>query len=235
MTCHSAFLRIRLKRANPKWEGLMTLNGKSWAWMSIAMAILCFTSARQAQADSILAVTVPTVTFTGNSACGPSQNAPCVEAFNAFFEWDNTTESVLPGTATITATGPLGTFSFFQSFFISPSGGPGGGELADAEWANSAGDALTAGMVFPITGFTPGTYPIVGPFQPGDGAAGLGCNPLDHACTSFFIGNSTSEFAPMPIVVSAVNPVPVPEPSSTLLFGTGLAAITGLGWRKLIR
>ena len=216
---------ILLKRPNP-----IMLKGESWVWMSIAMFAFCFTFTPQAKCDSLFAVTVPTVTFTGSSVCGPSQNAPCVEAFSAFFEWDNTTMSVVPGTATITATGPLGNFSFYQSIFT-PSA-PGGGVWAFVYWANPALDMLSAGFDLPSSGLTPGIYPIVGPFQPGNGSAGLGCNVIDACGSYFIIGNSTTFFAPNPIVVTALPAVP--EPSSILLFGTGVVALTGLVRRKFI-
>src|ERR1700741_5001485 len=123
-----------------------------------------FVGVHPANADSIVAVSVPTVTFTGNSVCGASHTALCVEAFNASFEWDNTTEAVVPGTPQIVATGPLGTFSFSNFQFI--ASGPGGGQLLLVAWTDSAGDELTADVDTTSAGLTPGKYPNVGPSQP---------------------------------------------------------------------
>jgi hypothetical protein len=171
-----------------------------------------------ANADSIVAVAVPTVTFTGNSVCGASQNMVCVESFNASFQWDNTTNSVVPGTAQIMPTGPLGSFSFLES--LVNSFGPGGGQLLIAIWTNSAGDELTADINTPLTRLVPGSYPIVGPSQPGDAGAGLGCNevPLDTGCEAYFlIPRSGQEFAPNPMVVTGV-----PEGSTSFMLLLGL-------------
>jgi len=171
-----------------------------WISIPVAVAIFCF-AATTVRANDIVGVKVPLVTFKGNSICGPAHSALCVETYSAFFAWDNTSHSVVPGTAQITTAGPLGTFFFSGSLFN--SFGPGGGELVGAIWTNSAGDELTADITAPLTGLTPGTYPIVGPFGPGDAGAGLGCNaaPLDQACSSWFF--PSQELTPMPMIVTA--------------------------------
>ena len=112
--------------------------------------LVCAAMESPAKADSIVAVTVPTVTFVGNPVCGASKNMSCVESFNASFQWDNTTNSVVPGTAQITPTGPLGSFWFLES--LVDSNGPGGGQLLLAIWTNSAADELTADVITPLTG-----------------------------------------------------------------------------------
>jgi hypothetical protein len=171
-----------------------------------------------ANADSIVAVSVPTVTFTGNSLCGATHTALCVEAFHASFEWDNTTEEVVPGTPEIAVTGPLGGFSFFDSDFT--TSGPGGGQLLLVAWTDSAGDELTADVDTTSAGLTPGKYPIVGPSQPGDGGSGFGCNDLPtNNCVILFFGLGGREIAPNPIVVTPVGNVATPEGStSSMLF-----------------
>lgn len=185
-----------------------------WAGLLAAVATFCLASP-PARADDIVTVTVPTVTFIGASLCGPANNSPCMESLNGAFEWDNTTDSVVPGTAQIVTTGPLGTFSFLQSFFVPL--GPSG-ELVGSMWANSAGDELTADLFALPTGLTPGTYPIIGPFAPGDAGVGLGCNevPMDQ-CFTLFLNPFSQELAPTPMTVSTV-----PEGSTLIMTTLGL-------------
>lgn len=175
-----------------------------WMWIPVA-AIFCL-AATTLRANDIVGVKVPLVTFKGKSLCGPAQDGLCVESYSAYFEWDNTSNSVVPGSAQITTSGPLGTFSFTSSLFNDF----GTGELVGAIWTNSAGDELTADIEVPPTGLSPGTYPLVGPFGTGDAGAGLGCNeaPVDRACFSWFL--PSQELTPMPMIVTAVGPVARP-------------------------
>jgi hypothetical protein len=190
----------------------------------VASAILCLVSI-PAHADDIVAVVVPTVTFTGNAVCGANQTSVCAESFSASFEWDNTTETLVPGSAQITATGPLGTLSYLNSFFIPPQPlDPT--ELILVNWANSAGSGVAADVVTTPLGLLPGVYPIVGPFQAGDAGAGLGCVYLDTACVSEFLGGSAGEYAPSPMVVTAV-----PEATSLTLLLAVLPAFFAFCYR----
>ena len=186
----------------------------------------------RADADSIVAVTVPTVTFIGDPVCGVGQTMLCVEAFNASFQWDNTINSVVPGTAQIMPTGPLGSFSFLES--LVNSSGPGGGNLLIAVWTNSSGDELTADINTPLPELAPGTYPIIGPSQPGDAGAGLGCNvaPPDRTCAADFLNNpGTQEFAPNPMIVTAVSE----PPTSFMLLLDVLILMLGLSRFRFLR
>jgi hypothetical protein len=197
------------------------------AGLLVAIAIFCLASA-PARADDIVSVTVPTVSFIGANLCGPANNSPCVGSLSGSFEWDNTTGSVVPGTAHIATAGPLGTFSFLQSFFVPL--GPSG-ELVGSMWTNSAGDELTADLFALSTGLTPGTYPIIGPLAPGDAGVGLGCNeaPIDQTCFTDFLNPFSQELAPTPMTVSAVA---VPE--GPTLFMVILGLLPSLwGYRRL--
>jgi hypothetical protein len=186
---------------------------------SAVLLLGLFMGVHPANAD-IVAVSVPTVTFTGNSVCGASHTSLCQEAFNASFAWDTTTEAVVPGTAEIVASGPLGSFSFFDSQFI--ASGPGGGQLLLVAWTDSAGDQLTADVDTTSAGLTPGKYPIVGPSQPGDGGSGLGCNDLPtNSCVIFFFGLAGREFAPDPIVVTPLGTTATPEASTSSMLILG--------------
>jgi len=199
---------------------------RGWAGLIASVAIFCLASA-PAHADDVVAVTVPTVTFIGASLCGPSNNSPCMESLSGSFQWDNTTDSVVPGTAQIVTTGPLGTFSFFQSFFVPL--GPSG-ELVGSMWTNSAGDELTADLFALPTGLTPGTYPIIGPLAPGDAGVGLGCNevPVDQTCFTDFLNPFSQELAPTPMTVSAVA---VPEAPTPFMLILGLLPFIGRHWK----
>ena len=147
-----------------------------WA-ASLVVATILFFAPAPVRAGNIVNVTVPTVTFTGNTLCGGQS---CVETFSGSFQWDNATNSVVPGSTQITTTGPLGNFSFYGTLF-SQSGTQ---ELIGATWINSTGDSLTADIEIAGTALTPGTYPIIGSFQPGQAGVGLGC--FSAACKSFF-------------------------------------------------
>jgi hypothetical protein len=191
----------------------------------VLLAWICFASP-VATADEIVAVAIPTVTFIGNSVCGPAQNQSCVETLSGSFEWDNTTAAVVPGTALIVTSGPLGAFSFYKSL----SFGFGPSTLVGATYTNSLGDALNVDLLTTSSGLTPGSYPVVGPSQLGDAGVGLGCNesPVDQACFSYFLNPGAQEFALTPMVVTAA---PESSTSSTLVVG-GLMVLLALRCRR---
>lgn len=70
-------------------------------------------SAQRCFADTFYQYNLSDITFIGNSVCGLSGNQPCVETFSASFELDVVAPgqygTIVPGTASITSTGPLGT------------------------------------------------------------------------------------------------------------------------------
>jgi len=189
-----------------------------------AAAVLCFVSL-PANADDIVSVVVPTVTFTGNSVCGANQTSVCTESFSASFEWDNSTETLVPGSAQIAASGPLGTLSYLNSFFTPPQPlDPT--ELFLVNWTNSTGSGVSADVTTTPSGLVPGVYPFGAPFQPGFFAAGLGCSYFDSACVSEFLNGSASEYASAPMVVTAV-----PEPASLILLLFALPAFFAFCYR----
>lgn len=189
----------------------------------LAAAVMSSLISVPVHADDILSVAVPTVTFTGESVCGTSGTSVCIESFSASFEWDNTTDSVVPGTAEIDASGPLGSLTFYGPLFANF----GSGELIGAIWDNSAGSGLTAVIETGPGGLVPGVYPNVGPFQPGDSGAGLGCFYVDHACVAEFLSGPTVESSPSPMVVTGV-----PEPDSLSLLFAALPMLLAFRFRR---
>ena len=70
-------------------------------------ACLLSIAATPARADVILAVDMSNLMFqaaAGNNSCA---GLPCRETFNITFDWDNTTETAVPGTFNVSATGAL--------------------------------------------------------------------------------------------------------------------------------
>lgn len=116
-------------------------------WVLAALFVIIFAAPITVRADSIVAVTISSLTFdTFNSCCG-------TQTVNATFLWDNTTSSFVPGSLSVSTSGLLG-----SSFTVTPaSSGPG------FTLNTLPSNPISATIVFSMTSFrvgllSPGTY-----------------------------------------------------------------------------
>jgi len=177
--------------------------------------VLCL-SAMPAQCDQIMSVGVSNLTFqasTGNSSCGV---AACAETFNATFQWDNTTESLVPGTEAVSASGALspsdvtGPWTIFDN--ISYAGSPGFGIV---EYRGP--DYIFIGDTNWETPIIPGVYTYKN--------ANMSCDEVPTQCDTLFDLDSVNGLVTGPTAVAGtitISPASAPEPSSLILIGSVL-------------
>ena len=176
-----------------------------------------------ARADQIDLVTVSNLTFqaaAGNFSCPgvPGMLVPCTETFNASFEWDNTTETLVPGTDNVSATGALSAadvagpwtitkadysvIPLVQGPYIAEYPGPDYIAISDTDWE---------------TPMTPGVYPYTN--------ASMACYEAPSQCDSLFDFYPTPGTVVSPTAISGtITIAAVPEPSTVLLLAAGLVS-----------
>lgn len=213
---------------------------KTYALVAV-LGLIALAAPSKVHADSIVDVTMSNLTFTGNNACGPSGSALCTQTLNATLQWDNTTNTLEPGSFSFNSSGAIGTS--FGPFFLFPL--PEGEEvyaMADSE-ANS-GDSLQISIGETSNGLIPGIYTLstnLSSTPAGSLAAGLSCS-INASNQPFFPPNTpcgetdyprvagllTSNGAYASSGVVTVSAVSVAEPSTSALLGAGLFGLIGM-------
>lgn len=192
-------------------------------WIVSLILLIAAIGAPGAHADDIVQVTISNLTFNGNNACPPpSGTASCTQTLSESYQWDNTTNTSVSGSFSLSTAGGLGTsFSLYS-----------GPRLAGAPFS------VFAGVVNPATDIMrvflgdntlsplgTGTYTLIPttslyPGTPGTFAADIICGSA--TCEADFPTTSTVfVFA----TAGTVTVSTVPEPSSLALMLAGIGLV----------
>jgi PEP-CTERM motif len=158
--------------------------------------------------------------YANNNACSPN---PCTETFNISFQWDNTTKSLVAGTGLVNASGALpasdlpaannwtfGNNALYRGglgLFTSP------GLWITSEYTGPDYVSIfSPTFIFPLL---PGVYSYAG--------STMACDKGGTPCYTHFNYQAPSGLVyPAVAVAGTIEISQTPEPSSFLLFGTGL-------------
>jgi hypothetical protein len=193
-------------------------------WIVPILLLFAAIGAPGAHADDIVQVTISNLTFNGNNVCGSSGTASCTQTLSESYQWDNTTNTSVSGSFSLSTAGGLGTsFSLYS-----------GPRLAGAPFS------VFAGVVNPATDIMrvflgdntlsplgTGTYTLIPttsfyPGTPGTFAADIFCGSA--TCEADFPTTSTVfVFATAGTVT--VSTVPEPRTPSLILIGIGLVLV----------
>jgi len=182
----------------------------------LSVFLLIGLAALPAQGDDIVSVNVSNLVWVGNSTCGASGSPTCSETLNGSLQWDNTTNSMVAGSANFSATGDLGSVIFT---------GAGAGPFSPGETqlalffdftANIHDGFIAVDFDSPTPSFSAGTYPL---------------NAVITRCNTTCLNEGFQDTAPESgsQFISSV-----PEPSSLVLLGTGALGLFGPIRRKLL-
>jgi len=177
-------------------------------WLSplVVFTALMAAIAVPCRADTIVAIDLSNVTFTGNNSCGTA----CKDVFNATWDWDATTQSIVSGTLNVNNSGVLGSMSLY----------------AVTSYSFQFNSTTLLPDYDSITWYFGGSFPATGTYTVSQEYMYCG----GGVCATDF-GSGYSDPKSGTITVSPVNS-PVPEPSSISLLGLGILTLASRAWRK---
>lgn len=192
---------------------------KFWGCALVTLGLATLLAAGTTQAD-VVKVSLGLTLNGSSTACG----GPCIETLSGSLLWNTTTESLIPGSASIGITGPLS----FVTFRV--LGGSTNTDL-QVEFSDAGGDFMTIGfdlgsgspVLGSYIGIPNGQTPAPGDFfLVGSGCMTSLCNTDFPSAVDTITGATGS--------VSAT-----PEPGTAGMLLAGLLCAGGLGWcRKLL-
>jgi len=188
------------------------------------LLFVIFAAPSTVRADSIVAVTISNLSFPCFSVVYVPP--PCFQTLDAFFLWDNTLDSYVGGSLFFSTSGPLG-----SAFSATPYG-------SGFYLSTLPGNPVSAQIDFFMGSTSPGPYSLatsLGSVAPGTVFSDLICQNI--ACTSttpFYgtqnlgVGNALFKGAIASAGSVNVFALPVAEPSSAALLGSGLLFLIGV-------
>ena len=162
-------------------------------------------TALPSRADTIVSIDLSNITYKGNNTC----HGTCQDVFNATWQWDETTNSIVAGSMTVSNTGVLGTMAFFAS----------------------------TGFSFQFNSTTPSTYEAVSWYF-GNSFPAPGTYALSDLYLYCDLGPCSTEFAtdtylsPSSGKITISTVATTPEPRSLILLASGLLAIAFIAARR---
>ncbi len=198
--------------------------------LAAAFGLIALVAPRAVRADSTVYFSM-TLTYNGLNACGPSNTSLCSETSAISFEWDNTTNAYVSGSATVTGSGVLGSMTLYSP----PSYGTLNGQpIVSLITSDAAGDLVYVTITESAGGLPLGSYTstasTTSPLPAMTVQAVLVCGSSGDTCEFDYTGSASGA---VPIIQAAafgtgagtVNPVGVNPPPHWLGFNQILRLI----------